>query len=69
MTTTDGLRALPYFADLPTDLLERVAAGSENVELDAGVVIIEEGSESDEMYVVVSGELVVTKKGTETCCL
>ena len=64
MTTADSLRALPYFADLPTDLLERVAAGSESVDLDAGVVIIEEGSESDEMYVVVSGELVVTKKGT-----
>jgi len=64
VTTADSLRALPYFADLPTDLLENVADGSESVDLDAGVVIIEEGSESDEMYVVVSGELVVTKKGT-----
>lgn len=64
MTTADSLRNLPYFADLPEELLERVAAGSENVDLDAGTVIIEEGSESEEMYVVITGELVVTKQGS-----
>ena len=64
MTTSDSLRALPYFADLPEDLLERVATGSQSVDLDTGTVIIEEGSESEEMYVVVSGELVVTKMGS-----
>ena len=64
MTTSESLRALPYFADLPEELLERVAAGSSSVDLDTGTVIIEEGSESEEMYVVVSGELVVTKMGS-----
>jgi len=63
MTTADSLRSLPYFADLPDELLERVAAGSETVDLDSEVVIIEEGSQSEEMYVVVTGELVVTKRG------
>lgn len=63
MTNADSLRALPYFADLPEELLERVASGSESIDLESDVVIIEEGSESEEMYVVVSGELVVTKKG------
>jgi signal transduction histidine kinase len=63
VTTADSLRALPYFADLPDELLERVAAGSESVDLDSDIVIIEEGSQSEEMYVVVSGELVVTKRG------
>ena len=64
MTTADSLRALPYFSDLPEELLNRVAAGSESIDLDSGEVIIEEGSKSEEMYVVVTGELVVTKKGT-----
>ncbi|MGB7860360.1 MAG: ATP-binding protein [Acidimicrobiia bacterium] len=64
MTTADSLRALPYFADLHPELLERVAAGSESLQLSPGHVIIEEGTDSEEMYVVVTGELVVTKRGS-----
>ena len=57
------LRALPYFSDLPEELLQRVCDESEPRNPVAGEVMIEEGSSSDEMYVVVSGELGVTKKG------
>lgn len=58
----DTLRVLPYFADVPDDLIDRVSASSEEVEFADGAVIIEEGSQSLEMYVVVSGELLVTKQ-------
>lgn len=60
-STAEILRGLPYFADLSEDLLERVCEGSEQLEVEPGTVIIEEGSDSEEMYVVVEGELVVTK--------
>jgi len=60
-TTAEILRGLPYFADLSDDLIERVCKLSEQITLQPGTVIIEEGSESEEMYVVVEGELVVTK--------
>lgn len=56
------LQVLPYFSDVSDDLLERVAAHSEEREIADGTVLIEEGSESDEMYVVIAGELIVTKR-------
>ena len=55
------LRGLPYFADLPGQLLEKVCDSSEQINIPKGRVIIEEGSDSEEMYVVVEGELAVTK--------
>ncbi len=60
-TTAEILRGLPYFADLSDDLIENVCELSEQINLESGDVIIEEGSESEEMYVVAEGELVVTK--------
>ncbi len=60
-TTAEILRGLPYFADLSDDLIENVCELSEQIDLESGDVIIEEGSESEEMYVVAEGELVVTK--------
>lgn len=64
-TTAEILRSLPYFADLPDDILNKVCAGSEQVEVDIGTLLIEEGSHSGEMYVVVDGQLVVTKHTAE----
>lgn len=60
-TTAEILRGLPYFADLSDDLIENVCELSQQINLESGDVIIEEGSESEEMYVVAEGELVVTK--------
>jgi signal transduction histidine kinase len=57
------LRGLPYFTDLPQLLLERVCRESERINVPTDQVIIEEGSLSEDMYVVVSGELRVSKKG------
>jgi signal transduction histidine kinase len=59
----DVLRGLPYFSDLPQLLLERVCRESEKIEVPAGAQVIEEGSLSEDMYVVVEGELRVSKRG------
>jgi signal transduction histidine kinase len=61
-TTAEILRGLPYFSDLPDSLLERVCDLSEQIDIPEGQVIIEEGSDSEEMYVVIEGELAVTKR-------
>ncbi len=60
-TTKEVLRGLPYFADLPDELLEDVCASSEQLEVEDGTEIITEGTASEEMYVIVEGELTVTK--------
>ena len=60
-TTKEILRGLPYFADLPDDLLEDVCAASEQLDVEDGTEIITEGTASEEMYVIVEGELTVTK--------
>jgi signal transduction histidine kinase len=60
-TIYEQLLKLPYFADLPQRLLLRVCTASEQLHASPGVVIIEEGSMSDGLYVVTDGELEVTK--------
>ena len=58
----DALRATPLFAEVPTDALERLAAGAEPMSLHAGEFLINEGDQADDLFVVVSGELDVTKR-------
>jgi signal transduction histidine kinase len=59
--TGDLLRAVPYFAELPDELLEEVSRGSTEIEVAKGEAIIREGEEAHTAYVVVEGELEVTK--------
>jgi signal transduction histidine kinase len=61
-TTAEILRGLPYFSDLPDELLEKVCGETDQIDIPEGRVIIEEGSDSEEMYIVVDGQLVVTKQ-------
>ena len=61
-TTAEILRGLPYFSDLPDELLEKVCGETDQIDIPDGQVIIEEGSDSEEMYIVVDGQLVVTKQ-------
>ena len=61
-TSAEILRGLPYFSDLPDGLLARVCDASEQLDIEAGTEIIAEGTDSEEMYVVVEGQLVVTKR-------
>jgi signal transduction histidine kinase len=59
------LRGLPYFADLPQTLLDQVCRESERIEIDPETTIIQEDSLSEDMFVIVDGELRVTKRGTD----
>jgi signal transduction histidine kinase len=59
------LRGLPYFADLPQTLLDQVCRNSEKIKVEVGTTIIEEDSLSEDMFVIVDGELTVTKQGTD----
>jgi signal transduction histidine kinase len=58
----DALRASPLFAELPADHLQRLAAGAKPMTLQPGDFLIIEGEQADDLYVVVSGELEVTKR-------
>jgi CRP-like cAMP-binding protein len=58
----DALRASPLFAELPEDHLQRLAAGAKPMTLQPGDFLIIEGEQADDLYVVVSGELEVTKR-------
>ena len=59
------LRGLPYFSDLPQGLLDQVCRESERIDVEAETTIIEEDSFSEDMFVIVEGELRVTKQGTD----
>jgi signal transduction histidine kinase len=59
------LRALPYFSDLPQALLDQVCRESEQIHVAPETTIIEEGSLSEDMFVLVEGELRVTKQGSD----
>lgn len=61
-STAEILRGLPYFAEIPDELLEDVCASSEQIDASADTVIITEGSDSEDIFIVVDGELLVTKQ-------
>ena len=56
------LRRIPLFAGLDDAELARLAAVAETVELGAGDVLIREGDAGDALFVVLAGELSVTKR-------
>jgi len=57
------LRGLPYFSDLPQALLDQVCRQSEKITVPEETTIIEEDSLSEDMFVIVDGQLRVTKHG------
>jgi len=59
------LRGNPLFAWLPPVALERVAFTTAELELPRGAVLLRQGEEGDRAYLVVEGELVVDKDGSE----
>jgi len=66
MTIIEGLRAAPLFAGLSDADLERLAATVETQRLGPGELLLREGDPGDAMYVVVSGEMEVTKRAGAT---
>ena len=63
MTPRDVLRKVPLFAELSEADLALVAANAKLEEVAADTCIMAEGSPPASMFVVVEGELVVTKRG------
>ncbi|HEX6656240.1 MAG TPA: ATP-binding protein, partial [Candidatus Limnocylindria bacterium] len=66
MSVIEGLRAAPLFAGLSDADLERLAGTVETHHLAPGELLLREGDPGDAMYVVVSGELEVTKRAGAT---
>ena len=58
----DELRRVPLFADLAEEDLVQLYRMAETVSLDAGELVFEEGSPGDALYVVLDGELEVSKR-------
>ncbi len=58
----ERLRLTPLFGGLPDDQLDRLVDMGEIVDLAPGTHLIREGDEADALYVVLDGELDVTKR-------
>jgi signal transduction histidine kinase len=65
MSYVEQLRATPLFAELPENALELLCARAEPMTLQPGEMLIEEGSVGDSLFVVLRGELDVTKRSGE----
>jgi len=60
------LRRVPLFAGLADDELERLATAAETVELAPSAVLLREGEVGDSLFVVLAGELAVSKRSGVT---
>jgi signal transduction histidine kinase len=58
----DELRQVPLLADLSEEDLERLYEMAETVSVPAGQLVLREGDTGDSLYVVLEGELEVTKR-------
>jgi signal transduction histidine kinase len=58
----EQLRATPLFAELTEEQLERLAKHTEPLHLDPDAYLIREGDPAEDLYVVVAGELEITKR-------
>ena len=65
-SVADRLRATPLFGGLDDEQLARLVAMGEIRDLEPGTLLIREGDEADALYVVLDGELVVTKRSGRT---
>lgn len=59
------LEHVDLFAGLPTDDLVAIASLAEELSVPPGGVVYEENDDSDCMYVIIDGELALTRGGTE----
>jgi signal transduction histidine kinase len=62
LSLQEFVRKLPFFADLTTDDVAQLCRASRRVHAAAGDTVIEEGAPGDSLYVVLSGELEITKR-------
>jgi CRP-like cAMP-binding protein len=59
----EALRRAPLFSELSKKELTQLARMSEDLELDAGTVLCREGGFGAEFFVLVEGEVEVTRRG------
>ena len=65
----DELRRVPLFAGLSEEYLKQLYQMSETVTVPAGQLVLQEGDPGDALYVVLDGELEITKRqGGKTSC-
>ncbi len=63
-TKVDSLRRSPLFADLSKDELEQLAKRTEDLEVPEGKILCREGETAQEFFVIIDGEVEVTKGGS-----
>jgi signal transduction histidine kinase len=61
VNTVERLRTVPLFSDLPTEDLERLSVGIEEIKLPAGTLLFSEGDRGDRAFVVLEGQIEVVK--------
>ena len=64
MPIVDHLKAVPLFQGMTDQALEAVAALANEVEIADGATITEEGEPGDSFYVIVHGQLRISRHGT-----
>jgi CRP/FNR family transcriptional regulator, cyclic AMP receptor protein len=62
-TKVDSLRKAPLFADLSKDELQELAKVTEDLEVQPGKVLCREGELASEFFVIVDGDVEVTRDG------
>ena len=58
----EELRRIPLFADLSEEDLKQLHKMAETISIPAGQLVLREGDQGDSLYVVLAGELEVTKR-------
>jgi CRP/FNR family transcriptional regulator, cyclic AMP receptor protein len=64
-TKADALGRCPFFADLSRGELRELAKVTEDMEVEEGKSLTREGAAGSEFFVIVDGEVAVTKDGSE----
>jgi CRP-like cAMP-binding protein len=62
-TKVDSLRRAPLFADLSKDELQQLARVTEDLEVGEGKVLCREGEPAQEFFVIIEGDVEVTRQG------
>ena len=64
-TKADALGRCPFFADLSRGELRELAKVTEDMEVEEGKTLTREGAAGSEFFVIVDGEVAVTKEGAD----
>jgi len=68
-TYLDSLRRVSLFSSCSTKDLEKIAKAGDEVTLDAGAVIVDQGQTGREAFVIISGSATVKRNGKKVATL